>query len=222
MITQSETVGKIYPDLVKALSEMVSVKKDAKSFKNKYATLEAVIDTVRPIFARHNLAVTQFPIGGADNIYGVETRIIHVSGEWIGASSSMKVVKDDPQSIGSLISYLKRYQMMGACMMPTADDDGVAASAVKETVPESRKAVVPVEVVEETNQVLKKIGSLTYSLKPELRQKVSKLVFRDKSSTEVKQMPLEALKHALTLMEGYINGGEKHINTSYEEAYAQL
>lgn len=216
MIIQSESVGKLYPDLVKALSEVRTVKKDAKSFKNTYATLEAVIDVVRPIFANHNLGIVQFPVGGDHElVYGVETRIIHTSGEWIGSASFMRVVKDDPQAIGSLTSYLKRYQMMGAVCMASGDDDGVDASNAKPEPVMTQKVAVDKDA---HKAALTAIGeAFNMVLVKEYRDKIREIVFRGKSKTDINSMTIEALRYAATEVKRYAEMPEGEFNKYYEE-----
>lgn len=126
----SDTLGKISPALVKALGELRGVAKDSKNphFKNDYASLEAVIETARPVLASHGLAFMQGLgeyVGGAMT---VSTRIIHESGEWIESDFQMPVAKSDPQGTASASTYARRYSLMGILGLPAVDDDGEAAS----------------------------------------------------------------------------------------------
>lgn len=202
MITQSESVKNLYAALVAAQGELQTVAKDAKNpyFKSSYATLEAVIDAIRPVYAKHELAIVQFPVGGEDGKYGVETRICHSSGEWMSATAFMKPVKDDPQGAGSTITYLRRYSAQSVAFLAAADDDGNDASGNRGEKPETRK--VPVDK-ESVASVLADISSLMHGLDAEKRAAVSELVFKGKKGSEIKAMPLEALTYALTEIKRY-------------------
>jgi hypothetical protein len=59
--------------------------------------------------------------------YYVETQLMHSSGQWIRSRTYMKPVKDDPQGIGSLISYARRYALQAVTMICPDDDDGEVA-----------------------------------------------------------------------------------------------
>lgn len=126
---QSETLTKIAPALVAALSEMRGALKDSKNphFRNDYASLESVIETAKPVLAANGLAFMQGLgeyVGGAMT---VSTRIIHESGEWIESDFQMPVGKADPQGTASASTYARRYSLMGILGLPALDDDGEAA-----------------------------------------------------------------------------------------------
>ena len=134
----SATLGAISPALVKALGELRGVAKDSKNphFKNDYASLEAVIETARPVLAAHGLAFMQGLgeyVGGAMT---VSTRILHESGEWIESDFQMPVAKSDPQGTASASTYARRYSLMGILGLPAVDDDGEAATAPVRAAPD--------------------------------------------------------------------------------------
>lgn len=120
----SETITTIAPDLVAALSEIKSVTKDAKNpfLKNKYASLDAIIEAAKPILAVHGLTAMQVV-----NDDGVETYLIHKSGEWI-SSDYIKIMPEVSkglslaQAIGVATTYAKRYQL-GALLNISTDED---------------------------------------------------------------------------------------------------
>jgi hypothetical protein len=120
----SESIVNIAPALIGAINEVQSVKKDAKNpfLKNKYATLDAIIETVKPILLKHGLAAFQ-PV----NDEGVETIIIHLSGEFV-SSGIMKIQPEVTkglsiaQATGVSISYAKRYQLSAMLNISTDDD----------------------------------------------------------------------------------------------------
>jgi hypothetical protein len=125
----SETLTKIAPALVKALAELKGVAKDSKNphFKNDYASLEAVIDTARPVLASHGLAFMQGLGEFTGGAMTVSTRILHDSGEWIESDFQMPVSKSDPQGTASASTYARRYSLMGILGLPAVDDDGEGA-----------------------------------------------------------------------------------------------
>jgi hypothetical protein len=128
-MNKSDTLTKLAPALVKAQASMAGATKSAANpfFKSKYANLEEVIKVVKAAFAENGLSFVQFPVSG-DGAAGVETIILHESGEFIGNEFLLKCAKADPQGMGSAITYARRYGLQSACGIPSEDDDGNAAS----------------------------------------------------------------------------------------------
>lgn len=220
MITQSESVKELCAALVTAQAEMQTVTKDAKNpyFKSNYATLEAVTETIRPVYAKHGLAIVQFPISGDNGAYGLETRIVHKSGEWMSATAFMRPVKDDPQGVGSLITYLRRYSAQAVAFLASADDDGNAASS---NVPKLENAPTKkVEVDKDAQKsALLAIGDLMNTITDkDKKQKVRDLVFKGKTKAEINAMPVTALEYALELVADYAEMTDDEFNKFYAEA----
>jgi len=130
---KSESIKEIATALSKAQAEMSGAKKSSKNpfFKSSYANLEEVIHCVKEPFANNDLSYMQFPIS-SDGFAGVETIIMHSSGEWISGELLLKCAKNDPQGMGSAITYARRYGLQSAAGLPSEDDDGnYATSPVK-------------------------------------------------------------------------------------------
>ena len=130
-------------DLVAALGEIPVIHKDASNpfFNSQYLTLDGIINTVRPILAKHRLALMQNIWAVGDGM-ACRTTIKHVSGEKIESDVLIfPCAQKDPQKIASLITYLKRYQLGAFLMISTdSDDDGNAASVVPKTQPAAAKS----------------------------------------------------------------------------------
>jgi hypothetical protein len=55
------------------------------------------------------------------------TTLLHESGEWLSGTMPVRVAKDDPQGVGSGITYARRYALAALCgVVADADDDGEA------------------------------------------------------------------------------------------------
>lgn len=124
----SESVKHIYTSMIKAVAEIETPKKTTQGYGYKYAPLDEVLDKVRPVLNKYGLALIQTPVSNADGCIGVETRLIHESGEWIEESYMYKPAKLDPQVIGSIITYLRRYSVMALLEIAPEDDDGHIAT----------------------------------------------------------------------------------------------
>jgi hypothetical protein len=130
MIETSATVAKLFDAFHKAQGEMSGVLKDKANahFKTRYATLESVMNTARPVLNAHGLSWTQAPGAVVDGRLTITTQIMHVSGEWMRSTFHMAVAKQDPQGIGSACTYGLRYSLMAVLgLPPTDDDDGESA-----------------------------------------------------------------------------------------------
>lgn len=121
-------------DLVAALAELRTLQQDGANphFKSRYMTLQTLIEGVRPILARHNLALLQ-PVTADACSVTVTTVILHASGAKFDSALTLTATGPaTPQALGSLISYARRYgagSLLGIVSDPDADDDANAASA---------------------------------------------------------------------------------------------
>jgi hypothetical protein len=121
---KSEEINELALALNKAQSEMGGAVTDANNpfFKSKYADLGSIIKVIKPPFANNGLSYSQFPITEESRI-GVETVIMHSSGQFISNEFTMNVPKADPQSAGGVISYCRRYALQAVCGVPAVDSD---------------------------------------------------------------------------------------------------
>jgi len=132
----SPTLGALAKALADAQIEITSASMDAKNphFGSRYATLASVMDAAKPL-AKHGIAVSQ-AAEVTDGRVAVSTILIHSSGEWISESISLKPRQDDPQSVGSAITYGRRYLLASmAGIAAEDDDDGNAATDPRRTAP---------------------------------------------------------------------------------------
>ncbi len=131
---KSETIKEIANALCKFQAEVEKIKKGATNpfFRSKYATLADILDVIRQPLANNGLSFVQFPKG----IHGLETMLMHVSGEYLSETYEMKPTKDDPQGTGSVITYQRRYAL-GAVLGLNIDedDDGNKASTPAKELP---------------------------------------------------------------------------------------
>ena len=120
-MNKSESLKNIAGALVKFQASVSKVGKESSNpfFKSKYASLSNILDTIQKPLSECGLAITQFPDGNA-----LTTLIIHAdSGEWIESSYVMPVAKqNDPQAMGSAITYARRYAL-GSILNLNIDDD---------------------------------------------------------------------------------------------------
>ena len=112
--------------LVAALGELTNPVKDrtanAGQYSYKYADLATVIDHVRPVLARHELAVTQ-NVTVDESKLEVWTYIHHSSGDVVTFGPLVGRAGGDWQALGSAITYARRYALGAALGIAPEDDN---------------------------------------------------------------------------------------------------
>lgn len=171
---RSESTAKVAAALAAAQAEIESIGKDSTNphFRNRYASLDAIMATVRPILARHGIAVVQgvtLPETDGARLVGmaVETQLVHASGEWIGSQVFMPVAKSDPQGAGSAITYGRRYGISAALALATDDDDdGNQASRPTARPQERTQEPTRKSAVEQAKEAAAAVGARMYGAVP--------------------------------------------------------
>ena len=154
--TQSENVGKLAEALSKAQSSMTEAKEDSKNpfFKSNYADLTSVWRACKDSLSNNGLAISQVT-GFMEGQLFLVTTLIHSSGEWMKGYYPLYLSKQDPQAVGSAITYARRYALaaiVGVCK-EGEDDDAEKA--------QDRKA--PKEMIsdDQLKQLIKAVGTDT-------------------------------------------------------------
>jgi len=127
---RSESIVELAAAFAKAQATIEAAKKDAlnPAFKSNYADLGEVWRVVRAAFAPVGLSVIQMPETGPEGTMTLTTTLLHKSGEWLAGTMRVRLAKDDPQGVGSGLTYARRYALAGLCgVVAEADDDGEAA-----------------------------------------------------------------------------------------------
>lgn len=130
----SETIAELAGALAAAQAEMKNAKlnKVNPHFKSRYADLAEIRDTVTPALSRHGLAVVQGTETDGSAIV-VVTRLIHKTGQWI--ESRFPIAYDKPQTMGSAITYGRRYLLSAICAISADEDDDANAANEKPVMP---------------------------------------------------------------------------------------
>lgn len=129
MAEQSEQINELVKALVEVQRNMAPVIKGKSNpfFKSKYADLTSIWDALRESLADNGLAVLQTNDGEAENAVTIVTTLAHTSGQWIRGRLHMPLAKNDPQGVGSAITYGRRYTLAAMLGVAPEDDDGEGA-----------------------------------------------------------------------------------------------
>ena len=149
----SQEINELTGALVKFQGKVNSIAKDSVNpfFKMKYASLTTIWEHIRKPLADAGLSVVQ----GAepemvDGHVVMCTTLFHTSGQYVTVYMPVRLVKDDPQGLGSAITYTRRYLLSSVLgLVADEDDDGESTKAEKagekekaKPVPVSYKAIV--------------------------------------------------------------------------------
>lgn len=103
-------------------------------FKSKFADLAEVVETVKKPLADNGLSYLQFPVGDCEGgRVTIITQLNHKSGQWMRSSYSMPVPQNNPQAVGTAISYARRYALQAILGIAADDDDGNESSGRSES-----------------------------------------------------------------------------------------
>lgn len=124
---RSEKINSLSKALFIFHGEMGKIAKTSSNpfFKSKYADLPTILDAISEPLQKAGLVIISIPDGE-----GLTSILLHSeSGEYISATAIMKPIKNDPQSIGSAITYQRRYSIGSILNLNIdEDDDGNKAS----------------------------------------------------------------------------------------------
>jgi hypothetical protein len=116
---------KLLQNLAKVKSEIGKVSKDSTNpfFKSKYFDINSVLEHVEPLLQKYGLVLFQ-PIENNK----VRTEIFNVEdGEFIFSEMELPNLQD-PQKLGSAITYFRRYTLQSLLGLQAEDDDANKAS----------------------------------------------------------------------------------------------
>ena len=128
MPSSSAELNEIAVALGKAQATLTHPAKKNKAgtgnFSYTYADLPAVIDVVKAAFTKSGLSFTQFPsVDVIERSVSVTTLIMHSSGQFLSSSLAMGLNDLKPQTIGSAITYARRYALSAMAGIAAEDDD---------------------------------------------------------------------------------------------------
>jgi hypothetical protein len=202
----SEQIGELAAALAKAQGELEGAHKDSANpfFKSKYADLASVWDACRGPLSENGLAIVQLPRADG-NAVTMETRLMHSSGQWIEGELTAVAKDEGPQSIGSAVTYLRRYMLQAVTGVAPEDDDGNAATS--EGAPPQKNTRPPKSPAK---QVAEQHGMKTADeLQPSLNYKRA----MDKITAAVRERDVNAIAGVMNLAE---QNKDKLIKSEYD------
>jgi hypothetical protein len=132
-IKMSESIANLAKAYAQFQAEVKNPNNTAKNpqFKSKYAPLDEVINTAKPVLAKYGLSVLQSTGSEGESVV-ITSLLLHESGEFIQSSEltlpAYQIkgggVKDfNAQGAGSAITYGRRYSLSALLGLSSEDDD---------------------------------------------------------------------------------------------------
>lgn len=129
---KSESITELSKAMAEFQREVKQPLKDANNpfFKSKYVPLENVVEAIHSKAGEHGLSFVQSPLNDEHGRVGVETLLMHTSGEWIEFDPVFfQAEKQTPQGYGALITYIKRYTLSAIFGITSDQDDDANQSS---------------------------------------------------------------------------------------------
>jgi hypothetical protein len=125
MPMQSDDLKDLFTALAKAQGEMrvAGNRSENPFFKSRYADLAEVVNASRPSLSKFGLSVMQRVLPNDDGQNLIHTILGHSSGQFITSLMRVLPIKNDMQSLGSCLTYLKRYAYAALVGVVTSDED---------------------------------------------------------------------------------------------------
>jgi hypothetical protein len=125
---ESEYIDKISEAFAQAQMEYESISKNCeiggKAYSFQYASLDQILNTIRPALTKYGLSFSQFTKESPDNsIIMLHTRLRHSSGQWIESRMRVFANGDKIQDLGSALTYYRRYSALMLLGHHPAEED---------------------------------------------------------------------------------------------------
>ena len=156
------TTPELFAALAKAQNAVENAHKGSLNphFKNRYADLAEVLNTVRPVFSECGLSIVQ-ETSFDGSLVSVTTALCHEKGGYITAIASCVPAKADAQGVGAATTYLRRYSLAAVTGVAQEDDDGQSAINTVKANP-VKAAQAPAVVYAITDDLIKLRKRMTY------------------------------------------------------------
>jgi|GEM_PF-694319 len=130
LVRTSEKQDKLSEALALAQGELQNAARDDQGHHAKFASIQSVTDTIRPVLSRQGIAFTQHLTQHKEAekwSFSVTTRLMHKSGQWIESTMSKPIdfTKGNQQNdfeYGKSATYMRRYSLFAICGIGAGED----------------------------------------------------------------------------------------------------
>jgi hypothetical protein len=117
--------------MVAVQAETHTLPKDATNphFGSKFVPLDTIVENVGPLLAKHQLVWMALPVRDSNGEPALHYKLLHApSRECVDGVMPLLLQKQDSQSMGSAITYARRYALCAVLNLVADDDDDGAAN----------------------------------------------------------------------------------------------
>lgn len=226
---QSESIKTILPLMIEVQSEVPQLSKDRDNphAKSRYVTLDNILGNVLPILNSKGVLLQQIPVEEKDengHRIGVKTIFLHKSGEYMEYPPVFYEFEkggrmNNTQSVGSIISYARRYAITSILALSTAeDDDGVGSGkhvsgGYQHNIPPAEPEIILVNQgdIKKINEKIVILAGLYKGNLKENREKITRKIAGQAQVSNVNEIPKEYLGSLLEMLDRMIaNENEKN------------
>ncbi len=120
----STDIKELFTALSMAQGEFPPIPKSGYNphFKAKFSTLDDYERSCRSITKKYGLGWSQV-ISHVESSHMLITILFHSSGQWIQSTININPPKNDPQSLGVYITYMRRYALSAILGVSGSEDD---------------------------------------------------------------------------------------------------
>jgi len=121
--------------------EIGAIKRDSENpfYKSKYFDINSLIRELLPLLKKHGLILFQ-PLGHLDGKTTLTTELKEVDGDGSVDSTCILPENNDPQKMGSIITYFRRYSIQSLLLLHSEDDDGNSVAQENREVEQWKKS----------------------------------------------------------------------------------
>lgn len=102
--------------------------RNSASYEFSYATLDSILDLIRPVLHKHKCGLTQVITNSEEGNRVLETVLLHESGEWFSSEVDLILTADNPKAVGSILTYYRRYAICALFPIAGLEDDAASVA----------------------------------------------------------------------------------------------
>lgn len=144
-MTQSENITELLVALEAVQSELPTMPKNTPAYGYKYADLDTITQTIKPILHKHGIAYLQTIGGASQEQVTLTTRVFNTKGQYIEDTAFLPIItstkNNAAQTLGMSITYMRRYALCAMLGITSDEDTDVnSAEPVKTQKADTRQA----------------------------------------------------------------------------------
>lgn len=129
----TKNLAKALLEAKKTMGNVVAYDSKNPHFKSRFASLEATLDKSVSHLLDNGVIIPQFPSGKS-----LIVRVEHVeTGEFYQTEFDLSPVKNDPQALGSALTYARRYVIQAICGLSGGEDDDAESAMPERNAPKT-------------------------------------------------------------------------------------